>query len=228
LRAKYLWTDEVLQVFVDESRPVNLLSTMKMAVCSLLLSTMKMAVCLTLLAGSAHAFSPAALGLSPKSLRHAAPIETRTFVPTPSPTLRAGTELDMFGWLKDAFSNQAFEPPAEGVRATARHILVKDLEAITEIKAKIDSGEMTMENAARQFSTCPSSAQEGSLGSFKPGMMVPEFDQAVFGNDAEGKRNPVGAVLGPVETKFGFHLIRIESRNMGSKVVNGAFTEETM
>ena len=59
-------------------------------------------------------------------------------------------------------------------------------------------------------------------------MMVPEFDQAVFGNDAEGKRNPVGAILGPVETKFGFHLIRIESRNMGSKVVNGAFTEETM
>ena len=41
----------VLQVFVDDSRPVNLLSTMKMAVCSLLLSTMKMAVCLTLLAG---------------------------------------------------------------------------------------------------------------------------------------------------------------------------------
>jgi len=195
--------------------------------------TMKMqvAVCLTLLAGLTHAFSPAAVGngiLSPKSVRHAASIETRTFVPVPSPSLRAGTELEMFGWLKEAFSNQEFAPPAEGVKATARHILVKNLEEIMEIKAKIDSGQMTMENAARQYSTCPSSAKEGSLGSFKPGMMVAEFDQAVFGNDEAGVRNPVGAILGPVETKFGYHLIRIESRNMVSKVVNGAFTEEKM
>jgi len=29
-----------------------------------------------------------------------------------------------------------------------------------------------------------------------------------------------------VETQFGFHLIKIMSRNMPSKTVNGAFTEE--
>lgn len=88
---------------------------------------------------------------------------------------------------------------------------------------------MTFEDAARQFSTCPSSREGGSLGSFKPGMMVAEFDDAVFGADSEsGVRNPVGAVLGPVETKFGYHLIRIESRNMPSKNVNGAFTTEVM
>ena len=32
-------------------------------------------------------------------------------------------------------------------------------------------------DAASQYSTCPSKAQAGSLGSFKPGMMVAEFDQ---------------------------------------------------
>ena len=190
---------------------------------------------MVVLAASAQAFSPAAVGHSylRKGLRHdgsaCQPAKASTFVPVPSLSLRTGTELDMFGWLKEAFSNQEFaEPPAEGVKATARHILVKSLEDITEIKAKIDGGEMSMEDAARQYSTCPSKAQGGSLGSFKPGMMVPEFDKAVFGNDEAGVRNPVGEILGPVQTKFGYHLIRIESRNMASKAVNGAFTEETM
>jgi peptidyl-prolyl cis-trans isomerase C len=189
------------------------------------------AVCLVLIVASADAFSPGALRhatLIPKGARPAASTKALTFVPMPSPSLRTGTEVDMFGWLKDAFVNQEFSPPAEGVKATARHILVSSLEDITDIKAKIDSGAMTMEDAARDYSTCPSRAQAGSLGSFKPGMMVPEFDKAVFGNDEEGVRNPVGKVLGPVQTKFGYHLIRIESRNMGSKVVNGAFTEEKM
>jgi len=194
---------------------------------------MKVAL-VVVLAASANAFSPAALGHTSltKGLNHASsnrqPAKA-SFVPMPSPSLRAGTEMDMFGWLKDAFINQEFaDPPAEGVKAIARHILVKNLEDITEIKAKIDSGAMTMEDAASQYSTCPSKAQAGSLGSFKPGMMVAEFDQAVFGNDEAGVRNPVGVILGPVETKFGYHLIRIESRNMASKAVNGAFTEEKM
>ena len=152
-------------------------------------------------------------------------------MPAASPGLQrtAATELDMFGWLKEAFANEAYAPPAEGVKATARHILVKNLEDINEIKARLDSGATTFEDAARDFSTCPSSREGGSLGSFKPGMMVAEFDQAVFGSDAvTGARSPVGEVLGPVETKFGYHLIRIESRNMPSKNVNGAFTTEEM
>jgi len=51
-------------------------------------------------------------------------------------------------------------------------------------------------------------------------------EQAVFGADSEGKRSPVGVVLGPVQTQFGYHLIKIMTRNMPSKTVNGAFTEE--
>mmetsp|Transcript_33592 Transcript_33592/g.68105 ORF Transcript_33592/g.68105 Transcript_33592/m.68105 type:complete len:198 (+) Transcript_33592:47-640(+) len=195
---------------------------------------MQALICVAMLAVAAQAFSPAAPGHAAlmKGLRHAASGQqpgAHSFVPAPNPSLRASTGLDMFGWLKDAFVNQEYaEPPAEGVKATARHILVKNLEDIIAIKAEIDSGAMTMEDAAREYSTCPSKAQAGSLGSFKPGMMVSEFDQAVFGNDEAGERNPVGVVLGPVETKFGYHLIRIESRNMASKTVNGAFTEETM
>ena len=131
-------------------------------------------------AASANAFSPSAPGLAGARRAGVAYVSGRQpFVPAASPGLQrtAATELDMFGWLKEAFANEAYAPPAEGVKATARHILVKNLEDINEIKARLDSGATTFEDAARDFSTCPSSREGGSLGSFKPGMMVAEFDQ---------------------------------------------------
>jgi hypothetical protein len=185
------------------------------------------AVLFVLLSASAHAFSPPVGFTAPSlSTTRSGAMYRQPFVPTPSPGLRTGTELDMFGWLKEAFSNEAYAKPAEGVKANAKHILVKNLEECTDLKSQVESGAMTFEDAARQFSTCPSSSQGGSLGNFKPGMMVPEFDNAVFGANSEGIRSPVGEVLGPVETKFGFHLIKIMSRSMPSKNVNGAFTDE--
>ena len=131
-------------------------------------------------AASANAFSPSAPGLAGARRAGVAYVSGRQpFVPAASPGLLrpSTTELDMFGWLKEAFANEAYAPPAEGVKATARHILVKNLEDINEIKARLDSGATTFEDAARDFSTCPSSREGGSLGSFKPGMMVAEFDQ---------------------------------------------------
>merc|ERR1712196_444054 len=59
---------------------------------------------------------------------------------------------------------------------------------------------------ARKFSSCPSSKQGGSLGSFGKGQMVPEFDQVVFNEQ-------IGVVHGPVRTQFGSHLILILDRD---------------
>lgn len=54
---------------------------------------------------------------------------------------------------------------------------------------------------ARQNSTEPGADESGGdLGTFGRGVMVPEFEQAVF--NAE-----VGQIIGPVETEFGFHVI---------------------
>ena len=39
--------------------------------------------------------------------------------------------------------------------------------------------------------------------------MVPEFEQAAF--DAE-----IGQVVGPVKTQFGYHLIKVETKNEAS------------
>lgn len=90
--------------------------------------------------------------------------------------------------------------------ASARHILVSTEQTCLDLQAKINAGETTFESAAAQFSQCPSGKQGGDLGSFGPGMMVPEFDRVVFNED-------VGKVHGPVQTQFGYHLVEITSRD---------------
>ena len=90
-------------------------------------------------------------------------------------------------------------------QATARHILVDSEEFCQELKTKITGGEDFAE-LAKAHSSCPSSASGGDLGSFGPGQMVPEFDQAIFSAE-------VGETHGPVQTQFGFHLIQIVSRS---------------
>ena len=90
------------------------------------------------------------------------------------------------------------------VTATARHILVPTEEECLELKKKIEAGE-SFEDIAKENSTCPSGKSGGSLGSFGPGAMVPEFDEVVF-NEA------VGEVHGPVKTQFGYHLLEVTSR----------------
>ena len=71
---------------------------------------------------------------------------------------------------------------------------------------KITSGEKEFEEAAKEFSTCPSGAQGGDLGEFGRGNMVKEFEEAAFAAE-------VGHVVGPVQTQFGYHLIKVEQKN---------------
>ena len=90
--------------------------------------------------------------------------------------------------------------------ASARHILVADEAVCNELKTKINAGEITFEQAARENSTCPSGANGGALGTFGQGQMVPEFDKVVFNDE-------VGVVHGPVQTQFGYHLLEITERS---------------
>lgn len=50
-------------------------------------------------------------------------------------------------------------------------------------------------------------ANGGSLGTFRPGQMVPQFDRVVFNPD-----RALGEVHGPVTTSFGQHLILMTAR----------------
>lgn len=86
----------------------------------------------------------------------------------------------------------------------AKHILVDSEEKANEIKEKINNG-LGFEDAAREFSTCPSSSQGGDLGVFTRGKMVPEFENAAFELE-------VGEISNPVETQFGYHLIKVDEK----------------
>lgn len=90
-------------------------------------------------------------------------------------------------------------------QASARHILVSSQQECELLKQKILSSEATFEATAQDVSQCPSGKQGGNLGSFGPGMMVPEFDKVVFSA-------PIGQVQGPVQTQFGYHLIEVTER----------------
>lgn len=88
--------------------------------------------------------------------------------------------------------------------AEARHILVETEKECLDLMKRIADGE-DFAAVAAAHSNCPSGKRGGSLGSFSPGQMVPEFDTAVFNGD-------VGVVQGPVKTDFGFHLLEVTER----------------
>lgn len=118
--------------------------------------------------------------------------------------------MGLFDSIAKAFSNEEYGAPPDAVKATARHILVESEGEAKVIMKMISSGEKSFQDAAKEFSTCPSASQGGSLGSFPPGRMVPEFDKAIFNPDTQ-----IGQLVGPVLTNFGHHIIVVEKRTGG-------------
>jgi peptidyl-prolyl cis-trans isomerase C len=111
------------------------------------------------------------------------------------------------GALEEAFSNERFAAPPEGIRATARHILLPSEEACLEVSLALRSGSLSFERAAALYSLCPTKHDGGSLGSFHRGTMVPEFDSVVF-DPSTPLRQPVG----PIKTPFGYHIVVVDKR----------------
>ena len=93
-----------------------------------------------------------------------------------------------------------------GGKAKASHILLSqggNGPSAAALKAKIEGGELSFAAAAKEFSSCPSSAKGGDLGLFGPGQMVPAFNDYCF--DPSTK---VGD-LGIVRTNFGTHIVKL-------------------
>ena len=73
-----------------------------------------------------------------------------------------------------------------------------------EVLAKLNAKEGSFAELAKQFSNDPGSAENGGdLGFFEKGLMVESFDEAVFSAS-------VGEIQGPIETQYGFHIIRLD------------------
>lgn len=94
----------------------------------------------------------------------------------------------------------------KGATVSAKHILTDSEEKCQTILNSVLNGEKTFEDAAKEFSTCPSGARGGDLGQFGRGQMVKEFEDVAFAAE-------IGEVKGPVKTQFGYHLIKVENKS---------------
>ena len=99
----------------------------------------------------------------------------------------------------------------------ARHILFRvtpdrpEAQAESELLAvrrRIESGEDFAKLAGELSDDEGSAVSGGSLGSFGRGQMVKPFEDAAFGA-------PVGTLVGPVKSDFGFHLIEVQDKQEG-------------
>ncbi len=96
----------------------------------------------------------------------------------------------------------------------ARHILLRPSAELTQeqaerrlagFKREIVSGKKTFEQLARENSQDGSAERGGDLGWMSPGMLVPEFEDAM-------KALPINGVSDPVVSRFGVHLIQLVDR----------------
>ena len=88
----------------------------------------------------------------------------------------------------------------------ASHILVATQEEAAAIAEDVRGG-ADFATVAQEKSTGPSGPNGGQLGWFGPGMMVPEFQTAVEGME-------IGAISDPVQTQFGWHVIKLNEKRV--------------
>ncbi|NNE24315.1 MAG: peptidylprolyl isomerase [Rhizobiales bacterium] len=104
--------------------------------------------------------------------------------------------------LKARYDLVIGQQPAEQ-ELHARHILVKTEDEAKAIITELDGGADFVEQAKAK-STGPSGPRGGDLGFFGKGRMVPQFDKAAFELKV-GEHSKT-----PVQTRFGWHIIKVE------------------
>jgi peptidyl-prolyl cis-trans isomerase D len=136
--------------------------------------------------------------------------------PTVSLVLQSMSEREVFGPLTiaEGVTFLRLEGARSGVneQVNASHILIKFDDNKEAAKAEADKvlarakkGE-DFEALAREKSGDPSAAQNGgNLGYFGRGQMVKPFEDAAMSA-------AVGSIVGPIETSFGYHIIKVIDR----------------
>lgn len=110
----------------------------------------------------------------------------------------------------NATTTTTVQPKKEFKLCRAEHILIdtkkrdaqKANQIATQLLNDIHTGKISFEDAARELSDCPSGKEGGDLGYFDKSSMVAPFSEAAFNTE-------VNQIVGPVETEFGYHLIKV-------------------
>lgn len=134
------------------------------------------------------------------------------------PAVKRGLEMQRMSYLAELYAREridaaltrdaveteyarryATEEPA--LEYNASHILVPEEDVAKEI-AELARGDVDFAELAKERSTGPSGPNGGNLGWFGDGQMVPAFEAGVKALDA-------GGVSDPIQTQFGWHVIKL-------------------
>lgn len=123
----------------------------------------------------------------------------------------APSDPDLTRFARDLYRDnpERFKTPEQ---TRASHILVarapdgSGREKAEALLAQLKAGASFAQLAREQSADTASAVKGGDLGWFATGAMVPEFEQAVA-----ALKNP-GEITGVVETRFGFHVARLDAR----------------
>lgn len=110
--------------------------------------------------------------------------------------------------LRDAWMDQVNGPfPTEWPVITARHILVATEEEANDVLARLEAGE-DFAALAEELSIDTATGQNG-------GALEPAVPETYVGPFADAIRDAeVGAVVGPVQSEFGYHIIEVTDRTV--------------
>lgn len=101
---------------------------------------------------------------------------------------------------------------------SAAHILVETEEEAAKLVAELEGG-ANFAALAQEHSTGPSGPSGGDLGWFGEGVMVPEFYEAVTALE-------VGAISAPLQTQFGWHVIKLNETRIKERPSLDAVRDE--
>jgi foldase protein PrsA len=119
----------------------------------------------------------------------------------------------------DAFLQERYENYVAKVDAS--HILVEDEATAKVVSEKLVAGEDFAE-MAKEYSTDPGSAANGGdLGFFDRGKMVPAFEEVAFSS-------AVDSISAPVQSQFGYHIIRVNDKKTVQDMIDDEEKEETI
>ena len=101
-----------------------------------------------------------------------------------------------------------FERPEE---VCSSHILVETEAEANDILQQLSNGGDFAQLAEENSQDPGSAARGGDLGCVARGSFVPPFEEAAFSAN-------VGDTVGPVQTQFGYHIIRVTGKNPAGEV----------
>lgn len=146
-----------------------------------------------------------------QSLEGDMPLRARLMLENEAASVRATEAVDAL--LQAGISEEDIQAAYEeryvnAERATewnASHILVESEEEAKALAEKLAAEGADFAEMAKEHSTGPSGPNGGALDWFGEGMMVPEFEEAV-------KTLTPGQVSAPVQTQFGWHLVKLNDK----------------